>query len=299
MGSEMCIRDSTRSFWQNIKNFQPQIIHIILRPTISTYAMAKVLKLYCNKAKIIMSALQPPIHYRFIKKFNPLFNPDLILTSCDETERMFTSMNCKVTFLAGGVNTTKFAPVTADIKERLREKYHIDKEKFVVLHVGSIRKNRNLQVFNRIQKQENVQVLIVGNTTFRPDRKEYSSLKEHGCIIWRTYFKNLEEIYRLSDCYVFPSVDKSSCIELPLSVMEAMSCNLPIISTRFGALPRVFDEGDGFIFADKEEDIINELKKIKNGNIKTKTREKVLPYSWGNVAKRLEEIYEGVLKGSI
>jgi len=204
-----------------------------------------------------------------------------------------------VTFLAGGVNTTKFAPVTADIKERLREKYHIDKEKFVVLHVGSIRKNRNLQVFNRIQKQENVQVLIVGNTTFRPDRKEYSSLKEHGCIIWRTYFKNLEEIYRLSDCYVFPSVDKSSCIELPLSVMEAMSCNLPIISTRFGALPRVFDEGDGFIFADKEEDIINELKKIKNGNIKTKTREKVLPYSWGNVAKRLEEIYEGVLKGSI
>ena len=84
----------------------------------------------------------------------------------------------------------------------------------------------------------------------------------------------------------------ADCIEMPLSVLEAMSCNLPVISTKFGALPRIFEEGDGLIFVDSEEDIIGAVKKVKNTDVNIETREKVLPYAWGNVVRWLEGIYE-------
>ena len=67
---------------------------------------------------------------------------------------------------------------------------------------------------------------------------------------------NIEEVYALSDCYVFPTppMNKINSIEIPLSVLEAMACNLSVITTKFGALPKVFEEGDGLIFVDDGED---------------------------------------------
>ena len=78
--------------------------------------------------------------------------------------------------------------------------------------------------------------------------------------------------------------------------MEAMSCNLPVISTRYGALPRLFTEGDGLYFAERDVDLIPLLERIKPDTRQVRTREKVLDYTWGSVAKRLEQIYSEVLK---
>jgi len=286
----------SRNFWVNIRSFQPQIIHIILRPGIFTLIMAKVIRLYCRKAKVVLSALQPPLHYRFIKRFASLLEPDLIVTSSDETKRMFTDIGWRVAFLASGVNTGKFTPVTESTRERLREKYNIDSKKFIVLHVGPIRDNRNLGVLNIIQSTGTVQTIIVANTAFEAHKGVYTSLEEQGCIIWRSYFENIEEIYGLSDCYVFPTRDRAGCVELPLSVLEAMSCNLPVIATRFMALPKLFPEGDGLFFVDDDEDFARRLEDVKNNRMTIKTREKVLPYSWENIAQGLEEIYSGVIE---
>ena len=36
---------------------------------------------------------------------------------------------------------------------------------------------------------------------------------------------------------MFSTVDPKACIETPLSVLEALSCNIPVITTKFGSLP--------------------------------------------------------------
>ena len=105
------------------------------------------------------------------------------------------------------------------------------------------------------------------------------------------YIDSIEEIYSLSDCYIFPTTNKIASIEFPLSVLEAMASNLPVISTKFGALPRVFSEGEGLIFTDNENDFQNHLDYIKNYNRNVNTRSKILTYSWENVANKLEDIY--------
>jgi glycosyltransferase involved in cell wall biosynthesis len=286
----------SKSFWLNIRNFHPQIIHIFLRPNITTLIMTKMLELYCHEAKIIISAFQPPLHYAFTRRLIPLLKPDLILTQSEESGEMFINSGCKVAFLPSGVDTVKFAPVSPEAKEKLREKYSVDKDSFVVLHVGPIKEARNLRILNAIQGQGNNQIVLVGSTSFEPEEKLHRSLQERGCLIWHTYFANLQELYGLSDCYLFPVKDRSFCIEFPLSVLEAMSCNLPVISTKFGALASVFEEGDGLFFAEGEEGLLRGIERVKSSEMPVRTRDKVLSYAWEKVAANLEKIYADVLR---
>ena len=286
-------------FWKRAKDFNPHIIHYFTAPTLSSFIALRIAKLYCNRdAKLIISALHPYsiklLRKRMFKTYITLNKPDLILTQSNEVDMILRDIRCNTEFLPNGVDIERFVPISENVKDNLREKYRVDKEKFVILHVGHIRGVRGLQIFNRIQKEDNTQVIIVGSSYFKRDEDLCKNLRNNGCIIWDSYFEHVEEIYALADCYVFP-VMKGNSIFMPLSVMEAMSCNLPVISTKFEGLNRAFEEGDGFMFAEKEEDFYNGLKEAKNSTIKVNTREKALPYSWENVTKRLEDIYGALL----
>lgn len=284
-------------FWKTIKNFNPQVIHYIPGPSIKSFILVKTLSIYLKDAKIVMSAPFPKLSI-FSKRFIYLFKPDLMLVQSEETEKMFRDKGFNTDFLPlSGVDINEFVPVTKNVKEMLREKYGMGKNAFVVSHVGHIKKGRNIQVFRKIQGEKGKQVIIVGSTSTGIERQLYQDLEKNGCIVFVNYLEDINEIYALSDGYLFPTlpVNKFNSIEMPLSVLEAMSCNLPVISTRFGALNRVFEEGDGLIFADKEEDFLQGIEKIKNDNIEIRTREKVLALSWENIVKRLEETYERLL----
>lgn len=295
----------SRGFWKDIKNFRPQIIHYVPGPSIFSFAIVKALALYCRSAKTIMSAMHPGFYgFRgfsygaynafssICKNLVPLLKPNLILVQSHQSEEMFTKLGCSTQFLPNGVDIEKFIPVSETTKRELRKKYSLDEEKFVILHIGSIKKWRNVWLLKKLQKENN-QVLIIGSTSTGRDKGLCQQLREEGCLVWTDYVENIEEVYALSDCYVFPTMeDKIGSIETPLSILEAMSCNLPVVSTRFGALPRVLEEGDGLIFANKEQDFHHAIERVKNDDLEIKTREKVLSYSWEHIAKRLEEIYE-------
>ncbi len=292
-------------FWRSIRQFDPQIIHYVPGPSLKSFLVTKAMTLYCRRARTVMSAILPNLPH-LTKKIVSLLRPDLMLTQSQRTEQALADLGFKVRFLPNGVDTEKFAPVNKELKQQLREKYGLDKAKFIVSHVGSLRQGRNVEALTALQR-DNVQVFIVGRrhrtielvihgkTSLAVEKGIYQALKRKGCIVKTEYLENIEEIYALSDCYIFPTVNPREGIELPLSVMEAMSCNLPVISTRFGALPRLFESGDGFFFAEKEEEFVHLLDKAKNNNIEVKTREKVLPYSWANIAQQLEEIYSEVI----
>jgi glycosyltransferase involved in cell wall biosynthesis len=290
-----------RDFWREFKNFNPQIIHYVPGPSIISLMLVKALKFYTN-AKTIISAPHPDFS-SLSQRLIPLFKPDLLLTQDYETEKMFIHFGCKTKFLPNGVDTETFVPVSKNVKEKLRAKYQIDKEKFIILHVGHIIKERNLRIFNKIQDKEN-QVLIVASTFpprkrfhnyMKTDQKLYESLKKSGCIVWKGYSKNIEEIYALADCYMFP-VKKGYSILSPLSVLEAMSCNLPVITTKFGGLTRMFKAGGKLFFIDEEEEFFDVLETIKNPHTTINTREKILPYAWDAVVRRLEGIYKEVVQ---
>jgi glycosyltransferase involved in cell wall biosynthesis len=289
-----------KNFWKNIKIFEPDIIHYIHGPTIKSFIFAKILSIYCKKSKIVMSAMRPIIPYIF-RGLIPLLKPELILTQSIETDKLFSSIGCKTKFLFCGVDIEQFKPVPKNIKKELRKKYGFDEKQFIILHVGSIKEGRNIQLLKSVQNDDN-QVLIIGPNSTNINPKIHQDLIKSGCIVWPKYIKNIEEIYTMSDCYIYPTVSKydllkrsiADSIETPLSVLEAMACNLPVVATKFGALPIMFKEGDGLFFT-KENDFIASLDSIKNGDITINTRNKIIQYSWKNMTEKLENIYSELI----
>lgn len=273
--------------WRGIREFKPEIIHFVLSPTLQGLAVAKVLSLAHRSAATVVSAPHPDLSS--LGRMASWFKPDLVLVQAEDSERRFRSLGFRTAYLPNGVDTARFVPVDNSTKKHLREKYGIDTDKFVILHVGAVNRGRNLESLQRVQGG-GVQVLILGRASETGDAGLANELRQSGCLVWTHYVACLEEIYALSDCYVFPTTHRRYCVEMPLSVLEAMSCNLPVVSTRFGALPRAFEEGDGFLFADADDDLSRCLHAV-NGDLEIRTRHKVLSCSWESVSRNLDRIY--------
>jgi glycosyltransferase involved in cell wall biosynthesis len=170
----------------------------------------------------------------------------------------------------------------------------LEQDKFTLLHVGHIMPRRNLGIFSRIDSSK-YQSLIVASEYLKLDEPMYNQLKENGCKIITGYIKDLQEVYGMCDCYVFP-VRPGQTVMMPLTVFEAMSCNMPVITTEFEALKEMFTEGNGLIFVKDVEEILSSLESLKVNMQEVKTREMILLYSWVNIGKKIGAVYDEVIK---
>jgi glycosyltransferase involved in cell wall biosynthesis len=281
------------SFWAKLKKFDPEIIHYVPGPSISSFFFMKKAGYCCKNAKLVMSAyhatsLKPRILIPLLR-----LRPHLILTVSKETDIMLRQMGCHTKFLPPGVNTNKFLPIGQNEKDDLRAKYKISTDKFIILHVGHINEDRNIRILEKVQDETN-QVIIVGSTTTKINRNLQEVLLHSGCLVWAKYFDRIEEIYALSDCYVFPTKKKMASIELPLSILEAMSCNLGVISTRFGGITDIFKEDNGLKFFEYAKDLDEMIYNLRDCN-NIDNRSKVLPLSWNKLGLILEKTYEDLI----
>jgi len=293
-----------KAFLRNIRSFHPEIIHYLHGPTIRSLIILRVAKRFSgNGTKTIVTATRPYFS-RYSKWAVSLLKPDLVLTQSVRFEYFFKKRGCLVQFFPNGVDCQEFCPVSDSEKIKIRQKLSLSLEKEIVLHVGHFKTNRNLEIFKEIQKIENIQVVIVGGVTEPADEILKKDLQRAGIKCFHKFYEDISQFYKMSDLYVFPLKDTGDklpdfynqvgAIDMPLSVLEAMACNLTVISTEFGALPRILETGDGFTFCRTNEDILNAVKMAFTG-VTANTRQKVLPYQWGRVIEQLETIYQSVL----
>jgi len=277
---------------RGIKKYRPDIIHYIPGPTNKSIILLKFIKTYLKyDVKIVLSAPLPMFRDITLKLLN--FKPDYVFASSKDLKERMDILDIPSHLLPNGVDMEKFTPVSDfNEKVKLREKYGIQKDRFTLLHVGHIMTNRNLEILTKLSKD--AKVVIVASKYIKIDYKLLKNLRNAGCRIFQGHFPNIEEFYQLSDCYLFP-VKKWDSILCPLSVMEAMSCNLPVVTTDFEGIKTFFEEGNGLIFAEKEEELIEGIGSIKKGNISIATREKVERYSWQNISGEIIQVYKDLM----
>lgn len=121
----------------------------------------------------------------------------------------------------------------------------------LLLHVGHIRNNRNLTELISIKQQlrESVNILLIASPSLSENQKLRTSLEKAGVVIHDEHIADLSTYYCAADLYLFPILNNSrGAIDLPLTVIEALSLGLPVVSTRFGILCDVLSDYNGIRF---------------------------------------------------
>ena len=250
--------------------------------TLASFFRARFLQIFTGK-KVTIFSLQPRKYNLLVKIMIKFIRPECIITQTDVTAKYLENLgiNCKVVPL--GVDDTKYNEFDTTKKMILREKYSIEPDKTILLHVGHIKSSRNLDWFIQIkEKFPETEIIIIGSSYNLLDDQLCKKLDDTGIIIKKNYISEIEEFYNLADYYIFPVIQKDGAIETPLSVLEAMACNIPVITTRFGSLPDHFKEDVCFRFVDSCEEIYKIL--LKKNECRCNNREKVKPFSWNEIS---------------
>lgn len=150
------------------------------------------------------------------------------------------------------VDSERFRP-PSDPKERLREKLGLPMEGPLVVHVGHLRAIRNLGPLAEIALAGRVAVAVVGSSDHGDGSGIAEELRRAGAHVIDRYLPQVEHVYQAADAFVFPVVDPHGAIEVPLGVLEAAACGLPVASTRFGGLPELFHASAAFAYTEAED----------------------------------------------
>lgn len=138
------------------------------------------------------------------------------------------------------VDFTRFHPVSPAQRLALRRRLGYEDSDRVVLHVGHLKRSRGLHVLAEIARYSQLRVVMVASEASRPDLGVKAELEAAGVMVVHRFVPVIEDFYVAADAYVFPVEDALGAIELPLSVVEALACGTPVVSTPFGHLTEIF-----------------------------------------------------------
>ena len=127
--------------------------------------------------------------------------------------------------------------------------------------------------------------MVVASGMFE-DENVVRTLHEAKVTIHKGYLENVEEVYHMADAYLFPTRSAEFVISIPLTVMEALSCGVPVIGYKsFENLKEITDSEGGITLIDDAEQIDEVLSEV----IKRKSDHSLLEKtsSWSAVAQNV------------
>ena len=241
------------------------------------------------------------IYNSFIKRMTRYIgkNVDRIICVNDDYIPVFKEWGVKpnkLVYIPNGVDIKKFSSG----KSKFENKFKNHK---VILYFGRLHYQKNVDLLIRSfksikEKVEKVKLVIVG-TGNDFDKLKKMSLDDQDIIM--TGFVSDEDLVnylRVADVVVFPSRGENASFTL----MEAMACELPVISSDVGNAKKILGEDRGVLLKRYTEeeiaeiciDILNNEKKAKKiGKDARKYVEK--HHSWENISKKTQELYKEVI----
>lgn len=246
---------------------------------------AASLRRHLPAARVGVVALLPRDYPLWFRPLRPFFRPHRLYVFSPGTADRMRRLGYRVTLIPAGVDAQRFSPVDAVRKAELRSELGLPGDRRILLHVGHLSANRSPETLIRAARETAFTPLVVVSTS-TPERAEIAArLESAGCVVWRRYFEGVEDLYRLSDAYLFPVWHPDGCIEFPLSVLEALATGTPVVARRFGGLPHFLPEGEGLQYFDGDEDALRILKAMDMSGVSP--RDRARPFTWGRVAEEI------------
>lgn len=197
-----------------------------------------------------------------------------------------------IVFNPFSVDTEKFKPRD---KEKCREILGLPKEKKIVLYVGRISPEKNVETLLEAARElKDLLFLVVGKGPKLAEYRKKYNLENVNFMGYQPDEK-LPIIYSSSDIFVHPSLHESQSF----TTLEAMASGIPVIVRREEGEYSIYNRENAVFIEnplDKNE-IIEKIKfLIKNEDIAIeigkKARKTILRYSWERHVRVLKENFE-------
>lgn len=161
----------------------------------------------------------------------------------------------------------------------LREEFGIPSHAFVFLVVGNIRPEKGVEdlleavrLLSMKCSGQTFAVVVAGSSKNRQYFERILDLAKtsrvNSLLKFVGHRRDMSAIYSLADVFVLPSRSEG----LPMVVLEAMSCRLPVVATRVGGIPSILSDGTGIIVDPiMPEQLASEMAEIMSNPGKRKT----------------------------
>lgn len=180
----------------------------------------------------------------------------------------------KIDVIYDGIDITKYNPKKT--REILKADYNIPEETKVIGNVAGLTRQKDLFTFLKAAKEiqsnfkGDIKFLIVGQGPLEEELKAYANkLGIDKDIIFTGFRSDVPKILPEFDLFMISSETEG----LPLSVMEAFACKVPVVATAAGGTGEaVIHETTGMISPVKNSEMLasNALKILENMELKEK-----------------------------
>jgi glycosyltransferase involved in cell wall biosynthesis len=217
---------------------------------------------------------------------------DLILVGSTFVQQSFVALGFdarKIAVTPYGVDTARFVPRASPRRDRM----------FRVLFVGQIGQRKGVSyLFEafRLFRRADTELHVVGSyVSGHQVYRRYANLYRHTPHVPQ---KDLPALYHEADAFVLPSLAEG----MPLVVLEAMACGIPVITTTNGAADIVRDGVDGFLVPIRDpEAIALRLEQLYGDpalreRLGRNARQQALRHTWEVYARRAADAVEATVR---
>lgn len=306
---------------EEILSLHPRIIHLQNPlPALAFYKIAQ--RASENGIKVVASThgffevlnpsykfnfFQTLIWHHFIKKpmIKSLQYVDAILSGYPSEKNTLLTLGIpesKIHLVPNGVNPFFLALPSEKEMQNVLQKYKINANKPILLFIGNHTPNKGLStVIKTAELFTKPATFVIGGKLTNADEPSYwmeqIRLKDNIELIFTDYLSLIDQraLYHLASILLFPSLSDT----LPLTIIEAMACELPVIAYGVGGIPFELNNESGIVikpgdfesFLNAVESLLsNQFRRIeimKNAKFRQQNH-----FTWEIAAKKTLDVYQ-------
>jgi glycosyltransferase involved in cell wall biosynthesis len=273
--------------------------HVVYFPrsggTRNAFIRGAMLARHCPGARMSMVILQSRQYDRISAAIVRRLRFETILAQGPTVREELARIGVTAQDLPSGVDLVRFSPARSQ-QERVaaRAMLGVPVDSPLLLHVGHIKHDRNVLLLARLRQELGCSVAVIGSTATVQEIPVREQLEAAGVTVITRYLDNIADAYRAADWYVFPVHEAGNAIEMPLSVLEALACGTPVVTTPFGSLPDWLESGPAVRYATDDDDLVDTLRTVMAGDRPPVdvVRQAAESFSWPAIAQRLAAAIE-------
>ena len=263
--------------------------------------IALLSKLFRNKSKLYITIHRslsdfPRIIVKLFAYFSNKYSDKIIVLTGSERDNLINSYYVdrkKVLVIPNSIDIEKIVSLS---KEPLENYERIFNSKtFSFITVGRLEKIKNqelmVKIFTKLnEKYKNIQLIILWDWVEKTNLQKIANNNVY--FLWNQ--ENVFKFLNKSDCFLLTSKSESFSI----AILEAMACNLPIISTKTQWPREILDNGKYWILVHEDEyDLYQKMERILLDEdfrlyYTKKSKERVKMYHKDYVMKLRENLFK-------